>query len=235
MAWSTRELADLAGTTVKAVRYYHRLGLLEESERSANGYHKRYEVPHLLRLLQIRRLSELGIPLSAISEAQATDDSLDEAIATLDAELGAQINRLEQTRRALKAIQTHQSSTYVPTDFAPLAPNLSKRQRQLLMIYSTVLSETSLQQFREQISDPSKAEEEFEQLPEDAPEALIKQLAGRLATQVKESREQGVWADPTSDAPRGSSHASQTMGAAMAALYNPAQLRVLEDARQLLT
>ncbi|WP_433560110.1 MerR family DNA-binding transcriptional regulator [Pseudonocardia xinjiangensis] len=28
MAWSTRELADLAGTTVRAVRHYHDVGLL---------------------------------------------------------------------------------------------------------------------------------------------------------------------------------------------------------------
>ena len=30
MPWSTRELAELAGTTVKAVRHYHEIGLLDE-------------------------------------------------------------------------------------------------------------------------------------------------------------------------------------------------------------
>ena len=29
MAWSTRELADLAGTTVNTVRHYHERGLIE--------------------------------------------------------------------------------------------------------------------------------------------------------------------------------------------------------------
>jgi DNA-binding transcriptional MerR regulator len=65
MAWSTRELAELAGTTLKTVRHYHRIGLLDEPERAANGY-KRYRVPHLIRLLRIRRLVDLGVPLSAI-------------------------------------------------------------------------------------------------------------------------------------------------------------------------
>jgi hypothetical protein len=30
MAWSTRELAELAGTTLRAVRHYHEVGLLAE-------------------------------------------------------------------------------------------------------------------------------------------------------------------------------------------------------------
>ena len=37
MAWSTRQLAEMAGTTVKSVRYYHQLGLLDEPERLGNG------------------------------------------------------------------------------------------------------------------------------------------------------------------------------------------------------
>ena len=33
--WSTRELAEIAGTTLKTVRYYHEIELLEEPSRSA--------------------------------------------------------------------------------------------------------------------------------------------------------------------------------------------------------
>lgn len=63
--WSTREIAEFAGTTLKAVRHYHRIGLLEEPERSANGY-KRYGIKHLIRLMRIRRLVDLGVALSDI-------------------------------------------------------------------------------------------------------------------------------------------------------------------------
>ncbi|MEQ3553652.1 WhiB family transcriptional regulator [Pseudonocardia nematodicida] len=38
VAWSTRQLAELAGTTVRAVRHYHEVGLLDEPARRANGY-----------------------------------------------------------------------------------------------------------------------------------------------------------------------------------------------------
>ena len=67
MAWSTRELANLVGTTVNTIRHYHRLGLLDVPEREYNGY-KQYEVRHLVRLLRIRRLVSLGVPLSQIGE-----------------------------------------------------------------------------------------------------------------------------------------------------------------------
>ncbi|MFI0470094.1 MerR family DNA-binding transcriptional regulator [Saccharopolyspora sp. 5N102] len=62
MAWSTRQLAELAGTTLKTVRYYHKVGLLDEPERAANGY-KQSQIRHLIRLLRIRRLVGDGCPM----------------------------------------------------------------------------------------------------------------------------------------------------------------------------
>ncbi|WFF00186.1 MerR family DNA-binding transcriptional regulator [Micromonospora sp. WMMD964] len=38
VAWSARELAELSGTTVNAIRHYHRIGLLDEPSRRYNGY-----------------------------------------------------------------------------------------------------------------------------------------------------------------------------------------------------
>ena len=62
MAWSTRQLAELTGTTLRTVRHYHEVGLLAEPERRANGY-KQYGVAHLVRLLRIKRLTDLGLSL----------------------------------------------------------------------------------------------------------------------------------------------------------------------------
>lgn len=89
MTWSTRELAELAGTSVRTVRHYHDVGLLEQPERGSNGY-KRYGVAHLLRVLRIKRLSDLGIPLSRIAE-MGEDGYPRESLHTLDAELAATI------------------------------------------------------------------------------------------------------------------------------------------------
>jgi DNA-binding transcriptional MerR regulator len=42
------QLADYAGVTIKAVRHYHKRGLLEEPARDASGY-RRYSVRHAHR------------------------------------------------------------------------------------------------------------------------------------------------------------------------------------------
>lgn len=102
MAWSTRELAELAGTTLNAVRHYHRVGLLEEPERTSNGY-KHYEVRHLTRLILIRRLRDLGVPLDRIEQASCPDSS-EAALGAIDAELAEDIERLKRLRSEIDAI-----------------------------------------------------------------------------------------------------------------------------------
>ncbi len=98
MAWSTRELAERAGTPVKSVRYYHQVGLLDEPQRLTNGY-KQYEVRHLVRLLQITRLTDLGVPLAQIESIGSSVDDPAGALRTIDAELAATIERLQRIRR----------------------------------------------------------------------------------------------------------------------------------------
>jgi DNA-binding transcriptional MerR regulator len=86
LAWSTREIAELAGTTVRAVRHYHEVGLLAEPERRANGY-KQYGVAHLIHVLRIKRLTDLGFSLS-----QAYADLLQDLYkGALKAHLGANV------------------------------------------------------------------------------------------------------------------------------------------------
>src|ERR1044072_1219074 len=97
MAWSTRQLAELAGTSLRAVRHYHEVGLLEEPERRANGY-KQYGVAHLVRLLRIKRLVALGFSLSRIATMGDSDDPPEQALRPLDAELATTVERLERAR-----------------------------------------------------------------------------------------------------------------------------------------
>ncbi|EXG82342.1 MerR family transcriptional regulator [Cryptosporangium arvum] len=103
MAWSTRELAELAGTTVNAIRHYHRIGLLEEPQRRQNGY-KQYGDEQLVRLRRIRLLVELGVPLARIAEL-----GLDEALAPavlreIDADHSAEVERLQRARCAIAVL-----------------------------------------------------------------------------------------------------------------------------------
>ncbi|WP_017546992.1 MerR family transcriptional regulator [Nocardiopsis prasina] len=234
MSWSTQQVAELAGTTVKAVRYYHQIGLLDVPERSANGY-KRYEVAHLVRLLRIRRLSDLGVPLSEIGSMDGADDDPDGAIRALDRELEATVDRLNRVREELAVLLRHRAPAHVPPEFAPLSGDFSERQRSLLMVYSSVLSEDTMDRFREMISEPEETDVEFEALPPDADAATVEALAVRLLPVVNRGRERDPWsADPASDAPGGARRAKHTMAEALVQLYNPAQLRVLKRLNELL-
>jgi DNA-binding transcriptional MerR regulator len=56
------ELADRAGTTTRALRYYESLGLLPPAARTANGY-RSYGDEHMRLLEQIRTLQDFGFGL----------------------------------------------------------------------------------------------------------------------------------------------------------------------------
>lgn len=61
------QLARYAGVTIKAVRHYHRVGLLEEPRRDASGY-RRYTAQDAIDLVKIRTLAEAGVPLARVKE-----------------------------------------------------------------------------------------------------------------------------------------------------------------------
>jgi DNA-binding transcriptional MerR regulator len=63
--YRTREFAELAGVTVRALHHYDRLGLLTPKRRTTAGY-RLYEARDLERLEQIVALRYLGIPLRKI-------------------------------------------------------------------------------------------------------------------------------------------------------------------------
>ena len=52
-------LADYAGVTIKAVRHFHRLGLLAEPPPDSSGY-RNYSATDALTLVKIRTLAEAG-------------------------------------------------------------------------------------------------------------------------------------------------------------------------------
>ncbi|WDZ83963.1 MerR family transcriptional regulator [Micromonospora cathayae] len=103
MAWSTRELAELAGTTVNTVRHYHRIGLLEEPPRRHNGY-KQYGVPDLVRLRRIRRLVELRVPLAKIGAAGSRGLVTADVLRQVDAGLASELERLTRARRDIAVL-----------------------------------------------------------------------------------------------------------------------------------
>ena len=93
-----KELADLARTTTRTVRYYHRVGLLPVPPVVAGR--RDYGVEHLARLLRIRWLAESGIPLAKIS--QMIPERPDQGIDAIEADLLATQAQIEARMAVLR-------------------------------------------------------------------------------------------------------------------------------------
>src|SRR5262249_31793676 len=95
------QLAAYAGVTIKAVRHYHRLGLLEEPLRDSSGY-RRYGAEHAIALVEIRTLAEAGVPLARIDELlDAGPDRFTAAIAEIDRGLRRRVEELVGVRERI--------------------------------------------------------------------------------------------------------------------------------------
>ena len=231
MAWSTRELADLAGTTVNTVRHYHRLGLLEEPERRYNGY-KQYEVRHLVRLLRIRRLADLGVPLGQIGEVSAAGDGAPEALREVDAELAASIERLQQARSDIAAILHESAPADSPSGFESVASRLSEADSSIVHISTRLYDEQALADLREMVkTDDQSVTEDVDALAPDADEETRQSLAERLAPSLAQNILDYPWlSDPASHLSKSEHLTQRTFVEAVVELYNPAQLDVLARA-----
>lgn len=236
MAWSTREVADLAGTTVNTVRHYHRSGLLEQPERSSNGY-KQYGARHLVRLLRIRRLRDLGVPLAQIESVGFGADTPSAALLAIDADLALSIERLQRARAEIRAILAGTSATDVPSGFEDLASRLSGPERSLMLVYSQLYDESAMADLKEMVeAEPAVASAEFDALPATADDATRQQLAETLAPQLAQNLSDYPWlSDPTVHQSMGPKVTQEAFIETVRELFNTAQLDVLARASVIAT
>ncbi|WP_394618656.1 MerR family transcriptional regulator [Lentzea sp. JNUCC 0626] len=98
------DAAAFAGTTPRAIRHYHQIGLLREPERGADG-RRRYGYDDMIRLLWIRRMAEAGVGLddvrAAFDDAQDVDENLrrlEETLAAQEVEIRRQLTAVRRLR-----------------------------------------------------------------------------------------------------------------------------------------
>jgi DNA-binding transcriptional MerR regulator len=95
------QLAGYAGVTIKAVRHYHKRGLLEEPARDSSGY-RRYTAQHAIDLVKIKTLAEAGVPLARVNELlAASPDRFAAAIAEVDRSLQERAKELRRARERI--------------------------------------------------------------------------------------------------------------------------------------
>ncbi|MBF4460265.1 MerR family transcriptional regulator [Pseudoclavibacter sp. VKM Ac-2867] len=229
MVWSTSQLAELAGTTVNTVRHYHALGLLAEPERRANGY-KSYGVQHLVRVLQVRRLSELGVPLSKVPDAVAGGDQR-ELLRELHSELETSIRHLERIRDEVGSLMAHGAPLDTPSGFEGIADGMTPTDRTLASIFGQVYDDPAMQDIRAMFEDGqarfAELDATFEALTVDASEEARSAVVQQMLPALRENLERYPWLLTEPRTRQTPPLAQSALIESMRALYNDAQLEVL--------
>lgn len=97
------QLARRTGVPAKTIRYYEAIGLLPQAARGENRY-RRYGLADVNRLLVLRHIRQLGVPLSAARSLllMASDarciEVRDELLALVDARLHALDQEIAELR-----------------------------------------------------------------------------------------------------------------------------------------
>ncbi|MFD6445779.1 MerR family transcriptional regulator [Promicromonospora sp. NPDC060204] len=144
------DAAAFAGTTPRAIRHYHEIGLLPEPERGGDD-RRRYGYDDMVQLLWIRRMADAGIalddirdafadpapavPAPAVSAPRDSDDDIATVLERLDKTLVAQEAELRRQRAAVQRMRTRGSRagllSDVVTDRLANLPEGSLRQADL--------------------------------------------------------------------------------------------------------
>jgi DNA-binding transcriptional MerR regulator len=121
------ELAELVGISTRAIRHYHRVGLLAEPARRANGY-REYSLRDAVELARVRRLTELGLSLDEVGDVLAGDASRDlrEILRELDADLARQEADLGLRRARLAQLLRQAEAGSELSEQAPVSPELAR-------------------------------------------------------------------------------------------------------------
>ena len=121
-----KDLAEQAGVSVKAVRYYESRGLITP-DRAPNGY-REYDAADVLVVREIRALLSLGLTADEtvpfVECIRAGNDRADVCPASLDAyrlriaEIDQRIEELSRLRGELSGL-LHDAETYRPETYRP--------------------------------------------------------------------------------------------------------------------
>lgn len=244
------DTAKLVGVTPKAIRHYHKLGLLAEPARSEGGY-RLYSADDLLRLRRIRRLRALGLSLRRIGEILGGPDGESSLRSVLEALLGeveSDISRLEERRErltgllALEDLEAEEPPTFALVKerlgeyLTQVSPELLEQERKIWAILDAFEWPEGYEAGRDEMlryfeSDPEEYLAMFPlgerlaalaDVPEDSPE--VERAAEEMFRHLLENPlpEGMMQAPPWTEGPLG-----EMMSELMLSSFSPAQRRVM--------
>ncbi|MEV6243403.1 MerR family transcriptional regulator [Lentzea sp. NPDC051838] len=119
------QLARYAGVTIKAVRHYHKVGLLAEPERDHSGY-RRYSARDAIDLVKIRTLAEAGVPLARVKELmRAGEEEFASSITEIDEALRRREEEIRLARQRVARL-TAGNSLFLTPEAARLLATLEE-------------------------------------------------------------------------------------------------------------
>lgn len=127
MAYTVKQLADLAGVSVRTLHYYDEIGLLVPPNIGANGY-RLYDHASVLRLQVILFYRELDFPLEAIKAALDRPDH--DPLAALRQQRTALAARLGRLHRLISTLDDtiRHLENQTPMDAKKMFDHLSPAQ-----------------------------------------------------------------------------------------------------------
>ncbi len=204
----SKEIADLAGVTVRTLRHYHKIGLLHEPKRAENGYCE-YAVDDLIRLLRIKTLASLGFSLEDIAsmledeEAGGQSVTYDEKLEELDRELASQIERLEEQRRTVARLRAEGISPDIPlrasrscaSSPTPASSSMEEVDKTSLLLAAHLYADEDFREIdsfctalaeRDLVKDYQRASKLLENLDEDSSAAEREQAESEMVELFKQ-------------------------------------------------
>jgi DNA-binding transcriptional MerR regulator len=98
------DAAAFAGTTPRAIRHYHAIGLLAEPERGSDD-RRRYAYDDMIRLLWIRRMADTGISLDDIRAGFEGATGIEQSLDRLEESLVSKAAAIEAQRAAVHRLR----------------------------------------------------------------------------------------------------------------------------------
>lgn len=177
------------------------------------------------------------MPLSQISDVSTGGDDTPEALRAVDAELAANIERLQKARADIAAILHDRAPADGPAGFESISSRMSDADSSLIHIYTQLYDDEAMADVRDMVEadyNNDSVSVEIDALQPDADEDTRQRLAERLAPSLAQNLHEYPWLnDPAGHLSKSERVTQQTFIEAVIELYNPAQLDVLVRASAL--
>lgn len=232
MAWSTRQLADLAGVTLRSIRHWHEVGLLPEPRRLTNGY-KQYAAKHLVLALRITRLTGLGFTLDQVAGMLDAEEQGVESLRGMRAELDSRITELTRIRSDIDGLIARGVSPDLSPEalMAMEAIGTDPGSRNVAILLARLLPEADMPAFANAMRNTPGAlahlNSELLALPADTPVEQLTALADRGVALITEFLAEQGDAIPRFDSSIEEQEGADAMTELMNEHMNPAQQRVI--------